>query len=45
MTQELFWTASIINFIVIAVFTVINIVIAYYTAKEARILSKKMVLI
>lgn len=42
MTQELFWTASIINFIIIAVFTIINIVIAYYTSKEARILSKKI---
>lgn len=42
MTQELFWTVSVINFFVIAVVTVINIVIAYRTAKETRILSKKI---
>lgn len=42
ITQELFWMISAINFIVIAVFTVINIIITVHTAKASRILSKKI---
>ena len=42
MTQEMFWTLSVINFIIVAIMTAVNIVITIYTAMKLRKMNKKV---
>lgn len=45
MTQEMFWVLSVVNFIVIAMVAIVNILITIYSAIKLRKMNKKLVLI
>lgn len=42
MTQEMFWTLSVANFIVVAIMAAVNIIITIYTAMKLRKMNKKV---
>lgn len=42
MTQEMFWTLSVANFIVVAIVAAVNIIITIFTAMKLRKINKKV---